>query len=349
MGVLYAKVDGIWTPILNSTAPVVNWPDGFPTYDPRYVNVPGDTMTGPLTIDVSTSNAMVNLRNNGNTAFLVRGHTAPLVEIGSEPLPIGGHLVKIIGTGAAGSYMTFYEATTLRGRVGRNPNMMVSAVTGVLELGCETAQPTIFNYGNVEVARMVSAGHFCIGRTTTDNTVEGAHYGPNGMGACTSLAAAPVGLNRLSALNGQVFVRFQKTTNATEVGSISFAAGSTNSIVYNTTSDYRLKNDLGPISDGLERVGRLRPVRITWKGDEDDGEQDALIAHEVDEVVPEAVSGTKDAVDAEGEIIPQQIDHSKLVPLLVAAVQQLSSLVGQQQTQINALLSRVGDLEKGPA
>jgi hypothetical protein len=324
-------------PVVSSTGGAPNWPDGYPTYDPRYVNVPGDTMTGPLNIDVSTSNAMVNLRNNGNTAFLARGHTAPLVEIGSEPLPVGGHLLKVIGTSGAGAYLSIYEGTTQRGIIGRNPNMQVLSMGGPLELGTNGSYVTIFNYGNAEVARMISAGHFCIGRTSTDNTIEGSHYGPNGFAACTSLAAAPIVLNRLSVANGQPFVKFLKTTNSTEVGSIAFAAGSTNSIVYNTTSDYRLKNDLGPIVGAVARVRRLRPIRITWKGDEDDGEQDALIAHEVDEVVPEAVTGTKDAVDAEGNITPQQIDHSKLVPLLVAAVQELSAKVEGLEAELAIL------------
>jgi hypothetical protein len=120
-----------------------------------------------------------------------------------------------------------------------------------------------------------------------------------------------------------------------DVGSIDTSGSSTS---YNTSSDYRLKENFVPITDSITRVKALQPYRFNFIADPDKT-VDGFVAHEAGEVVPEAVSGEKDAmtteeyeitpevdgVDAvmgEREIInPQGIDQSKLVPLLTAALQ----------------------------
>ena len=138
---------------------------------------------------------------------------------------------------------------------------------------------------------------------------------------------------------GGVFISFRRAT--TQIGSIAIAAGPTT--VYNTSSDYRLKHDLGPIEDALSRLRRLRPRRITWREDPQAGEFDAFLAHEVAEVVPGAVTGVKDAVLPDddkfdpGGIDPQMIDLSKMVPLLVAAVQELTARNDELTARIDAL------------
>jgi hypothetical protein len=111
----------------------------------------------------------------------------------------------------------------------------------------------------------------------------------------------------------------------TAVGSISVFSSST---AYNTSSDYRLKTNIQPLSDGAERLALLRPVRFNFLREPDGPMVDGFIAHEVAEIVPESVTGEKDAVDPEtGEPVYQGIDHSKLVPILVAAVQQLEARI----------------------
>jgi hypothetical protein len=95
---------------------------------------------------------------------------------------------------------------------------------------------------------------------------------------------------------------------------------------YNTSSDYRLKENEVAISDGLSRLNQLKPYRFNFK-DYPDVTRDGFFAHEVQSVVPYAVIGEKDAVDKDGNIDRQMIDQSKIVPLLVAAVQELSAKV----------------------
>ena len=99
--------------------------------------------------------------------------------------------------------------------------------------------------------------------------------------------------------------------------------GSTTS--YNTSSDYRLKENAVPITAGLATLNLLKPVAYDWINSKLRGE--GFIAHELQEVIPLAVTGEKDAVDDDGNIKPQGVDYSKIVVHLVAAIQELSAKV----------------------
>lgn len=107
------------------------------------------------------------------------------------------------------------------------------------------------------------------------------------------------------------------------------------SVSYNTTSDYRLKENVTPLENALDKVAQLKPVRYTWKSDKTAGQ--GFIAHELQEVVPEAVTGDKDAVNEDGSIKPQGIDTSFLVATLTAAIQELKAQVDAQALEIAAL------------
>jgi hypothetical protein len=144
--------------------------------------------------------------------------------------------------------------------------------------------------------------------------------------------------NILNAVNGNVFYDMRRS--GTRIGYITATGTPASGVAYGTASDYRLKNVLGPVPEPVERVKRLRPVHFAWKAG--GSEQDGFLAHEVAEVVPDAVSGDKDAVDEHGDIEPQTIDNGRLVPLLVAAVQ-------EQQVQIEQLQRRIDILERAAA
>lgn len=92
------------------------------------------------------------------------------------------------------------------------------------------------------------------------------------------------------------------------------------SVAYNTMSDYRLKENVVPVDNASSRIKALKPCRFNFIGSEHT--VDGFIAHEAQQVVPESVTGDKDAVDAEGNPVYQGIDQSKLVPLLAAALQE---------------------------
>jgi hypothetical protein len=104
------------------------------------------------------------------------------------------------------------------------------------------------------------------------------------------------------------------------VGQVQTSGSSTS---YITSSDYRLKDDVIPMQNALATVAQLKPVTYKWKADGSDGQ--GFIAHELQAVVPDCVSGTKDEVDAEGNPIHQGIDTSFLVATLTAAIQELKA------------------------
>lgn len=132
--------------------------------------------------------------------------------------------------------------------------------------------------------------------------------------------------------NAYSFIVFRKdTSSGTAVGSITSAGTTT---AYNTSSDYRLKENVQPMQNALAKVTALKPCTYTWKSDGSAGE--GFIAHELAEVVPDAVTGEKDAVNEDGSIKPQGIDTSFLVATLTAAIQELKAEVDQLRAQLEA-------------
>lgn len=165
----------------------------------------------------------------------------------------------------------------------------------------------------------VPNGNFLVG-TTSANTNDGVQIFQSGEIYQNKEGTQSAATNK--------FIR-----NNTPVGSIT-TTGSTTS--FNTSSDYRLKTDAQPMVDASARVQALNPVNFEWISS---GERvDGFLAHEAQEVVPEAVHGTKDALDEEGNPEYQGIDQSKLVPLLTKALQ-------EALTKIEALEARVTALE----
>ena len=127
------------------------------------------------------------------------------------------------------------------------------------------------------------------------------------------------------------FINF--ADGAGSIGSVRVA--STSTVAFNTTSDYRLKENAVDVTDGLSRINALKPYKFNFIRDEQDRVQDGMFAHEVKDIVPIAVMGEKDAVDEEGNIDPQTLDYSKLVPVMVAAIKELSTKVETLETQIS--------------
>ena len=119
--------------------------------------------------------------------------------------------------------------------------------------------------------------------------------------------------------------------NGTAIGNIQQSG--TTAVIYSTTSDYRLKKNVQLMTTGLSVIGALKPVIYDWIGVDEKGE--GFIAHELQEFVPLAVTGQKDAVDADGKPILQGVDYSKIVVHLVAAIQELSA-------EVEALKAKVG-------
>jgi hypothetical protein len=116
--------------------------------------------------------------------------------------------------------------------------------------------------------------------------------------------------------------------NGVTVGSI--VLDTANSTNYNTTSDYRLKEDFKSIVNPLDKLCNLNPINFKWV--DNDIRIDGFLAHEVKSVICNAVTGEKDEVDGSGNPVYQQIDQSKLIPIMVAAIQELSRKVTELES-----------------
>jgi len=112
---------------------------------------------------------------------------------------------------------------------------------------------------------------------------------------------------------------------------------------YSTSSDYRLKENIVPMTGALAIVSQLKPVTYKWKTSGADGQ--GFIAHELAEIVPDCVTGEKDAVNEDGNPVYQGIDTSFLVATLTAAIQELKAINDTQAETINALTARIEALE----
>ena len=120
---------------------------------------------------------------------------------------------------------------------------------------------------------------------------------------------------------GTPFIKFANQNDF--IGSITGAASS---VAYNTSSDYRLKENVDYTWDATTRLKQLKPARFNFIADAD-MTVDGFLAHEVSSIVPEAITGEKDAIDSEGNPEYQGIDQSKLVPLLVKTIQELEARI----------------------
>lgn len=118
--------------------------------------------------------------------------------------------------------------------------------------------------------------------------------------------------------------------SGTQVGSISVTSSAT---AYNTSSDYRLKENIVPLSGAANRLAQIPVYRFNFIAD-NDNTVDGFLAHEVQPFIPEAITGTKDEVDAEGNPVYQGIDQSKLVPLLTAALQEAIQRIEALEAQL---------------
>ena len=116
------------------------------------------------------------------------------------------------------------------------------------------------------------------------------------------------------------------------VGSISTNGSAT---AFNTSSDYRLKENVVEMTGALDRVDQLKPSRFNFIG-EPDKTVDGFLAHEVEDIVPEAITGEKDAVDDEGNPVYQGIDQSKIVPLLVGAIKELRAEIEDLKARLDS-------------
>jgi hypothetical protein len=174
-------------------------------------------------------------------------------------------------------------------------------------------------HSGTERMRLTADGSLLVGTTSSSTPFDGC-----------KIAIDANSSDGIRLRSSGVPMRFIATGTSTFVGSISTTASATS---YNTSSDYRLKTAVTYDWDATTRLKQLRPARFEWIVDGDDAVPvDGFLAHEVQDVVPEAITGTHNEVDDEGNPVYQGIDQSKLVPLLVKTIQELEARIVALET-----------------
>ena len=286
------------------------------------------------TINASTTSGLVNSADtSGSLQFQTNSGTAAMTIDTSQNVGIG--------TTSPGSYGklsviggSIYTDTALYSNDGTTTSRVVSS-GGVSYWGTTTNQPVVYQTNNIERMRIDTSGNVLVGKTTQASlTTAGFNIWGNSSannGAIQAVTSGNWAAYFARLTNTGVIIYFQYA--GADIGNISTNGTAT---AYNTSSDYRLKENIVPMTGALAIVQALKPVTYKWKIDGSDGQ--GFIAHELQEVIPEAVTGTKDAVNEDGSIKPQGVDTSFLVATLTAAIQ-------EQQTIINDLKARITALE----
>jgi hypothetical protein len=204
-------------------------------------------------------------------------------------------------------------------------------------IGTESSALT-FKTAAAERARITSGGDLLVGTTTSIR--------PSGFGTFKQeISAGGQGLFIAEIPSGNSGITTKPSSgvtsyfpvyflNASETA-VGYIQATTTATVFSTTSDYRLKNTVVAMTGALAKVALLKPCTYKWNADGSNGQ--GFIAHELAEVCPDAVTGEKDAVNADGSIKPQGIDTSFLVATLTAAIQEQQALITQLQADVAAL------------
>ena len=281
-------------------------------------NCEGDTNTG------------INLPESDRIQFITGG-TERLRIDANGTLQVGSY-----GTYAAGAAVlhlhqsdatsnAYLHITQEDGGATSSDGMSIGVVDGganaVIRLREDGFLATYTN--NTERTRLTAGGVLCIGDTTT---YAGGHDAVSGLQVTGGGSVVAIRQSQVTDASHRVVAVFTDA-GGTYRGRITV---NNSSCSFTAASDYRLKENIETLPNGLDRLKQLKPVKFKWK--EHDYTSEGFIAHEVQEIYPDAVVGEKD------DAVMQSMDYGKITPLLVKAIQ-------EQQTIIDDLKSRIETLE----
>jgi len=251
----------------------------------------------------------------------------------------GDALVSLFGTTrAGGGYIqyTLGASGTSIGYLGSAGQL--SSTGGTNDLSLRAENNLIFNSnGGSERGRFDTSGNLLVGTTSLLSQTAKLTVVSGGNAVVMQVPNGNTGFQTTNASGTGSYYAAIWGNNGNSFTTCGYIQVSGTSTSYNTGSDYRLKENVQPMTGALAKVALLKPVTYKWKADGSDGE--GFIAHELAEVCPHAVAGEKDALKEDGSIMPQGIDTSFLVATLTAAIQELN-------TQVTSLTDRLSKLEK---
>ena len=288
-------------------------------------------------VSTGDSSGQLQLQTAGTAAVTI--DTSQNVGIGTAS-PTGKLDVRVTGDGSRiANLFNTTQAIGFRIRTSGTDNFIESVNTAESAyasfriiadpLSLESSTFTKFNTNGSERMRIDSSGFALIGTTSQ---LGGANNQLNIKAADIANTAYGLAIQNAAASTGGRFINFVNSSNTTN-GYISQTNSST--VAYTTSSDYRLKENIKPLQNALTRVSLLKPVTFTWKESNDIGE--GFIAHELAEIIPDAVCGNKDDIDNNGNPKYQGVDTSFLVATLTAAIQEQTQIINDLKARIETL------------
>jgi hypothetical protein len=308
-----------------------------------------DGSNGLSDVDGSAATPAIRGTDANTGIFFPAADTIAFSEGGAESMRIDGSGNLGIGTSSPSSFTSGDQLVvassagngqmTLAGADNGNPTIQFRRVSspsttrGFIQYD-NTSEWMRFATNGSERMRIDSSGNLRLGTTTgsanSRMTIDGSASAFNATGDDLNHFQASFQSKAFSA-STHFMIQFARANSST-VGSITHNDTNT---TYGTTSDYRLKKDVTAMTGALAKVAQLKPCTYTWKFNDTEGE--GFIAHELQEVFPNAVVGEKDAVNEDGSINPQSIDTSFLVATLTAAIQELKAELDTVKTELAAL------------
>jgi len=308
--------------------------------DTRYVNTTGDTMTGALTVGggVTVNNGHVNIdsgysyqwgdsherieQSDGKIEFFTNNGEQMTLSGSSLGIGTAAPLRQLSIANSASAEMSFISGASSNSSILFGSGLTgVDVYRGYIQYEHSNDAMT-FATSAQERMRINSSGYLGIGRTDPVQRLD-VTAGTTNQWACRLRHDGFGSVNYLLDFD----------SNGGSIGSVT---GNGSSVTYATSSDYRLKENVTDVTDGITRVKQLAPKRFNFIADADTT-VDGFLAHEASTVVPESVTGTKDEVDDEGNPVMQGIDQAKLVPLLTAALQEAIAKIETLETKVAAL------------
>ena len=315
------SVAGSVTATTSLKTPLIEFTDGdnaLTIADGGNVTANADlTVSGAFTSQGIDDNADANAITIDSSENVGIGTSSPATKLDV----LGNNLLATFsGTDTASTYLSFkYNTSTLSAFIGNGSSVLSGANNSDFIIRSQ-GDLVFASNGNNRRATIDSSGNVSVGTTTAvaKFTAVGSNFGISSETTAGGNAGVAIASKRTS--NG-IQMRFYQ--GSTVCGDITTNGSA---VSYGSNSDYRLKENVVTNWDATTRLKQLNPVRFNFIADADTT-VDGFLAHEVSSIVPEAITGTHNEVDDDGNPVMQGIDQSKLVPLLVKTIQELEARI----------------------